>query len=341
MPKTSSTNTSSCPPTDYMPSTPAQELAESISEFDGKQGVSTLESYIADAFVRDLGITTNGTSSLTSLSRLLMTDNFRSQGDDLLKNLQGQLTTKALQAALEKNHPQRYVFTYRESTEAIVISQTTALSLQPEEVSVISSDDLIDLFGLQDCPAIEAKQRLSRLTYSGTDLQVDAQTVSIERFLSRASSDKQHDSTISPPNSTWIGRKLPTGLSAMNLTDQISASLDRIIGQSSVPILISFWGTWCGPCLTERQEYQQVDAKADNFQHVYVADAQSSKPALRRYLKTNSISGTQELWDSDQTLTQTLQIQSYPTNILVSPNGTILDVKEGVYSLKELQEHLK
>lgn len=88
--------------------------------------------------------------------------------------------------------------------------------------------------------------------------------------------------------------------------------------------LIDFWGSWCGPCITDFPHVKALkEAFGDRLEILGVASDQEEKwrPAIEAYGLTwqHVLIGT-----GDQDFAALLDVRGYPTKILVGPDGKIL-----------------
>lgn len=90
-------------------------------------------------------------------------------------------------------------------------------------------------------------------------------------------------------------------------------------------VYIDFWGTWCAGCVEEmpalRTLYNELDRTKIDFVGIVCHD---SPDRLKSYLKKERISWPQILADSTNRLVDTYHITSYPTSVLIDPQGMII-----------------
>ncbi|MAO63833.1 MAG: hypothetical protein CL666_02415 [Balneola sp.] len=88
-------------------------------------------------------------------------------------------------------------------------------------------------------------------------------------------------------------------------------------------VLLDFWGSWCGPCIEELPYLKQAyeDFKGTNFEIIGLAydSIESTKEAISKY----DIVWPQVMDDGE--FSSLFRIQGYPFQILVDPEGTIVE----------------
>ncbi|MFL6260083.1 MAG: redoxin family protein [Thermoanaerobaculia bacterium] len=94
-------------------------------------------------------------------------------------------------------------------------------------------------------------------------------------------------------------------------------------------LLLDFWGTWCPPCVASVPSLRSLShrLKDDPFKLVSISTDQDEK-ALREFVAKNEMDWPQ-VWDQGQAFTRQCGIHSFPTYVLVSPEGEILRVVSG------------
>lgn len=98
--------------------------------------------------------------------------------------------------------------------------------------------------------------------------------------------------------------------------------LDRPL-EAKTPVLLSFWATWCYPCLAELPE---INALARDFQDlglrvilVNIDPSEDLEPA--RKTAASSTPDIPFLWDKDFRFSQELQVGQLPYHILMTGDG--------------------
>lgn len=94
-------------------------------------------------------------------------------------------------------------------------------------------------------------------------------------------------------------------------------------------LLLDFWGTWCPPCVASVPSLRSLShrLKDDPFRLVSISTDADEK-SLREFVAKNQMDWPQ-VWDERQAFTQQCGIRSFPTYVLVSPEGEILHVASG------------
>ncbi|MDJ1472888.1 TlpA disulfide reductase family protein [Cytophagaceae bacterium DM2B3-1] len=112
-------------------------------------------------------------------------------------------------------------------------------------------------------------------------------------------------------------------------------------------ILIDFWGTWCGPCIALLPELKEayLKYKDKNVEFVSIAyekkeDVKNIKPLIRGRYNITWTQLYQEKGNSHQdSIIKKYMIESFPTVVLISPEGKIVSKassKEGLAKAKQI-----
>jgi peroxiredoxin len=94
-------------------------------------------------------------------------------------------------------------------------------------------------------------------------------------------------------------------------------------------VLIDFWGMWCGPCRQElpylKAAYSRFQARGFEILGMNTDDAEIM-PQVKSALEKNGMNWTQAKRESIQNLIRNLRIHSYPTTMLIDPDGKIISL---------------
>jgi peroxiredoxin len=92
-------------------------------------------------------------------------------------------------------------------------------------------------------------------------------------------------------------------------------------------LLIDFWGMWCPPC---RQELPYLRAAYERFQtrgfEILGMNTDEDVSQIKSQLDKNGMTWTQAKRDSISAIIRNLRISSYPTTLLIGPDGKILSM---------------
>jgi len=106
-------------------------------------------------------------------------------------------------------------------------------------------------------------------------------------------------------------------------------TLSKLAPQNKV-ILINFWASWCQPCRLEMPEFAAMDkADAKKGLLILAIDEDHDREQFVDYLRHKPASFP-ILLDPEGRLAERLGIRAYPTTVLVSADGRIKAVYEGL-----------
>lgn len=90
-------------------------------------------------------------------------------------------------------------------------------------------------------------------------------------------------------------------------------------------LLIDFWGTWCIPCIQELPILKEIYSNIDKSKFEIIGIVESSPvETLRVTMDKFSITWPQVISDSNNPISNSYGVQSYPTTYLIDPNGIII-----------------
>ncbi len=123
---------------------------------------------------------------------------------------------------------------------------------------------------------------------------------------------------------------------AFRLKDLAGADVDSSTMRGKV-MVVNFWGTWCGPCVREMPEFQELHEKyLSDPQVVIVAISNDHDPdELKAWMEKRGFD-FRALID-DGYVSQSAQVRGFPTTWFIDPEGAIVFTKVG-YTEKLVEE---
>jgi len=131
-----------------------------------------------------------------------------------------------------------------------------------------------------------------------------------------------------------IGKPAPD-FALLDLNGQ-QIQLTDLIGK---PVMINFWATWCGPCVTEMPYIQeQVDAHPDEF--VFLAiNGDEPEIIVHDFILKHDFRFT-VLLDPEGMIMDRYRITGYPTSFFINADGNIQAIVIGSLDRIELSSRL-
>lgn len=100
--------------------------------------------------------------------------------------------------------------------------------------------------------------------------------------------------------------------------------LDEITGEG--PVLLSFWATWCKPCVQEMIELNRIyeEYKSEGFNLVAISiDSEKNVARVKPFIKSKNYDFT-VLLDTNSEVARIYYAQIVPYTVLLDENGSIV-----------------
>ena len=101
-------------------------------------------------------------------------------------------------------------------------------------------------------------------------------------------------------------------------------------------LYIDFWGSWCKPCIEEMPYLRRAvsELKLENIE--FLGIMQDSRKAAKKAIERYNVTWPQLLSVKKNSLTEAFEVDSFPTTLLLGPNGKVIAENLRGESLMEL-----
>ena len=117
----------------------------------------------------------------------------------------------------------------------------------------------------------------------------------------------------------------------LDLIDKTRQPIEDLMNSKKYTILY-FWGTWCAPCGKSLPKLVELSKKFEDQINIIGLAYNDTPKRVKKYIEKKDIKWKNGF--ASEMLIQKLNINSYPTYLLIEPNGVIM----GIYSLQELDK---
>lgn len=100
--------------------------------------------------------------------------------------------------------------------------------------------------------------------------------------------------------------------------------LNSVIGDG--PVLLSFWATWCKPCMEELTEFNKIynDLKDKGFKLIAIStDNEKTVAKVKPFIKSRSYNFT-VLLDTNSDVARKYYAQQIPYSVIIDKDGNII-----------------
>lgn len=121
--------------------------------------------------------------------------------------------------------------------------------------------------------------------------------------------------------------KTDLGMSAPELTttNTLDGKIFKLSALKGNYVLLDYWGTWCGPCMGEMPKIKEYYEKyKDRNFLVYGVNSGDSEPRWRKTITKNEFDWNHIRTTKEQDLLIPFNVSSFPTKILIDPEGKII-----------------
>jgi len=104
-------------------------------------------------------------------------------------------------------------------------------------------------------------------------------------------------------------------------------------------VFLSFWATWCGPCVHELPDVQTLAAERSDVVFLAVdIDGRDAAPAVRAFRERTHLGLSIAL--DDDSAAQAYRVDTIPRSVIIGSDGRIVKSLEGAHPLDEMRQAL-
>ena len=111
----------------------------------------------------------------------------------------------------------------------------------------------------------------------------------------------------------------------------MDGSMHGVDADASVPTMLIFWATWCGPCREEMPQLEKLQRRFGDDLRILAVSIDEDRGALQRFVDEERPAFT-VLHDSRQAIKREYGVTVTPTAFIIGTDGQVLDRVEGAHN---------
>ncbi len=147
------------------------------------------------------------------------------------------------------------------------------------------------------------------------------------------------DATLEPGVIT-LGEPVPGGQAPDFVLRDMENKLIRLSDFRGAPVILNFFASWCGPCLTELPLIQEAHLKAEDQGYAVLGIVfQDSRGAVKLLAEAENLTFPMVI-DGDDSVGRAFRVIGPPYTFFIDSNGTVVSVIAGAMEKKTLEYNL-
>jgi peroxiredoxin len=147
------------------------------------------------------------------------------------------------------------------------------------------------------------------------------------------------DATVEP-GIVSPGEPAPGGQAPDFILRDMDKNLVRLSDFRGVPVILNFFASWCGPCLTELPLIQEVHLKAEEQGYAVLGIVfQDSRGAIKALAEAENLTFPMVI-DGDDSVGRAYRVIGPPYTFFIDSTGTVVSVIAGAMEKQTLEENL-
>jgi peroxiredoxin len=147
------------------------------------------------------------------------------------------------------------------------------------------------------------------------------------------------DATVEP-GIVSPGEPVPGGQAPDFILRDMDKNLVRLSDFRGVPVILNFFASWCGPCLTELPLIQEVHLKAEDQGYAVLGIVfQDSRGAIKALAEAENLTFPMVI-DGDDSVGRAYRVIGPPYTFFIDSTGTVVSVIAGAMEKQTLEENL-
>ena len=137
-----------------------------------------------------------------------------------------------------------------------------------------------------------------------------------------------------------LGEPVPGGQAPDFVLRDLQMNLIRLSDFRGAPVILNFFASWCGPCLTELPLIQEAHLKAEDQGYAVLGIVfQDSRGAVKLLAESENLTFPMVI-DGDDSVGRAYRVIGPPYTFFINSNGTVVSVIAGAMEKETLEHNL-